>query len=107
MCCACRRKSDAALRSLAERYIAFLKQRPQTPAGDLCFTANRGRTHHEHRLAVVGSNSSDIRERLQSLGGAQPHAACRTGTLDRSQTSDVVFLFTGQGSQYAGMAKEL
>jgi acyl transferase domain-containing protein/NAD(P)-dependent dehydrogenase (short-subunit alcohol dehydrogenase family)/ubiquinone/menaquinone biosynthesis C-methylase UbiE/acyl carrier protein len=100
-------KSDTALRTLAGRYVTFLAEHADASPADICYTANRGRAHHEHRLAVVGATSAEFRERLLTFGSSTPHAAVRVGKVERSQSPDVVFLFTGQGSQYAGMSREL
>jgi acyl transferase domain-containing protein/acyl carrier protein len=100
-------KTHEALQELSRRYIDFLGEHREAHVADVCFTANRGRAHHEHRLAIVGESSQQIRERLQLFTGAAMHSTSRTGKLERSQSPDVVFLFTGQGSQYSGMSGEL
>jgi acyl transferase domain-containing protein len=98
-------RSEQAMRTLAERYADFLAG-DANPA-DVCHTANRGRAHHGHRLAVAGATSAQLRERLLMFLGGKAHGAIRAGKADDSQPPEIAFLFTGQGSQYAGMARDL
>jgi malonyl CoA-acyl carrier protein transacylase len=91
-------RSEAALRELGERYIAELAG-TKTEVGDLCHTANAGRTHFEHRLAITGDSTEQLRARLvEALPGERRRE--REGIR-------AAFLFPGQGAQYPGMGKEL
>jgi acyl transferase domain-containing protein/acyl carrier protein len=91
-------RSESALRALGGRYVQVLENCP-FPVGDLCFTANAGRPHFEHRLAVTGSSFGQLRDALlKALPGRR--------VLDREGIRPV-FLFPGQGAQYAGMGKQL
>ena len=66
---------------------------------DMAWTAGVGRSRFEHRAGVVFGGLEELRgglERLVSEGGRGAGGAVR-----------VAFLFTGQGSQWAGMGREL
>ncbi|MBM7115272.1 type I polyketide synthase [Archangium primigenium] len=63
-------RSEAALRAQVERHARFLETSPE-PLGDLCFTAATGRTHFEHRLAVVGRDAREVREGLLRAASAR------------------------------------
>jgi phthiocerol/phenolphthiocerol synthesis type-I polyketide synthase E len=67
------------------------------PLADVSHTLRTGRRHLRHRLAVVA------RDRAEA-SGLLAEGQVWTGSGDRR---DVVFLFPGQGSQYAGMAGQL
>jgi amino acid adenylation domain-containing protein len=87
-------KSEAGLAAVVERQVAKLESTTDSFA-DICFSANTGRRHFPHRAAVVASSAADAREKLAK------HVA------RSSPAPKVVFLFTGQGSQYAAMGRQL
>ena len=98
-------KSEKALRELAQRYEDYLQEHSEICLADICFTASTGRSHFEHRLAVVGQESSDIQTQLRDFrSGNAPHLYNKKLT---QRTSKIAFLFTGQGSQYEGMGQQL
>ena len=103
-------KSEGALRDLAGRYLSWLDGRGEELASqsaasepqlsDMAWTACVGRSHFTHRAGLVFDDAKRLRERLSTLadGGEAPEA--RTATK-------VAFLFTGQGSQWVGMGRDL
>ena len=46
-------RSPQALMALAQRYEAWLNSHPDVDISDVCFTAGAGRSHFEHRAALV------------------------------------------------------
>jgi acyl transferase domain-containing protein len=58
-------KNEPALLELAQRYEAWLAAHPSADLGDVCFTANTGRVHGEHRLAVIGESVEQVRSALR------------------------------------------
>ena len=99
-------KTPAALQALAARYAAHLPAHPEQAWADVCFTANAGRAHFPHRLAVV----ADVRggRRRRTGGGGQGREAPACSARSRPTVGPpLAFLFTGQGAQYAGMGREL
>ncbi|MBH5334674.1 type I polyketide synthase [Streptomyces pactum] len=97
-------KSDAALVELAGRYHRFLTENPSVPAGDVCFSANTGRSHFPHRLAAVGSDARELAARLDDFLAGMPAVGLAAG---RAGTTETVFVFPGQGPQRVGMARGL
>ncbi len=98
-------RSSAALRQLAEGYASYLDQHLGTLLADITYSANNGRVHFDERLAIIASNPAEARDALnQWLNGDNP-----TNVISASASvpPEVVFLFTGQGSQYVGMGREL
>ncbi|MBT8227818.1 MAG: type I polyketide synthase [Dactylosporangium sp.] len=97
-------KSESALVELARRYADRLDAGPTPPVADLCYSANTGRSHFGHRLAAVAETSEGIAGQLADFVAGIPGDEPATG---RAGNAGVVFLFTGQGSQRVGMAREL
>lgn len=60
-------RSKQALRDLVRAYVEFLERNPSLDLGDLCHSANAGRAHFEHRLAVIATSCTTIREKLQAF----------------------------------------
>ena len=93
-------KTIPALNAIIERYRTFFKQYPETKIADVAFSANTGRTHFAERIALVAGNAQEFCDKLA-------HYVPPEFSDTRSLPPKIVFLFTGQGSQYSGMGKEL
>ena len=90
---------------LAQRYGAWLDAHPKVDIADVCFTAGVGRSHFEHRGALVVDSVQGARELLAELADNRLRPGGVRGECADSPTT--AWLFTGQGSQYPGMAREL
>ncbi|TSC24494.1 type I polyketide synthase [Corallococcus sp. Z5C101001] len=100
-------RGEPALDALVARYATHLENTPDAPLGDLCFTANAGRAHFRHRLSVAAGSSEELRARLAELQrGGSAQGSLRTH-VPETGAPRIAFLFTGQGSQYPGMGREL
>ena len=92
-------QNEAALRDLARAYEAHLQSHPDLVFADTCFTANVGRSHFGHRLALVAGSATEAQERLRT-------ADYSTGKASQGKPK-LAFLFTGQGSEYPDMGWQL
>ena len=100
-------KTEAALPKLASRYADLLASVCSPAIEDLCFTANTGRSHFRHRLSVVADSASALQEKLTAFAaGKKRIRSASTGTAPIARPK-VAFLFTGQGSQYVNMGRQL
>jgi acyl transferase domain-containing protein/SAM-dependent methyltransferase len=94
-----------ALRELAARYEASVSD-VKAASPDLCFTANAGRSHFSHRLAIVGTDNDDFRRGLRAFLVGESTPTVAAGVYEGVRPR-VAFLFTGQGAQYPGMSRRL
>ena len=100
-------QSDKALENLADRYKTHLALHPDQAICDICHTAASGRSHLQHRLAVVSKSRADLMGKLGAFAGTREGSGVVLGKPDPARPPSIAFLCTGQGAQYAGMAHEL
>ncbi len=97
-------RDDEALASLAQAWRSRLDEPGEL--ADLCFSANTGRALLPQRLALRGASAAEFGAALGAFGSGTAHptlVSARAGAT----APKVAFLFTGQGAQYSGMAREL
>ncbi len=94
------------LRTLASRYADWFRERSHTSLPDLCHSTTTGRAHLPERWAARVSTRSELAAALSGLAQGSDVASAWSGQA-RAQTPSVVFLFSGQGSQYVDMSRQL
>ncbi len=98
-------RSEPALTAQAKRLATHLKEHPgQTPT-DLAYSLATTRAQLERRAVVVASEREELLDALQAL--AQGESPANTHLGKATPGARLAYLFTGQGSQRAGMGKEL
>lgn len=101
-------RSPDALRALAQAYRQFLlAESTDVSLRDICYTAAVRRTHHEHRVALVGNSHADLAERLGSFVEGTNHPAISTGRVTQIRRAKLAFVFAGQGPQWWAMGRHL
>ena len=99
-------KHPQALTDLLERYRALSRGTAEPAWGDICYTAQVGRAHYPHRLALVAASLEEAKAQIEAYLTTHDPAGLQLGQ-SQQPAPRVAFLFTGQGSQYAGMGLEL
>lgn len=100
-------KNQKALQELVLDYQKYLTQHPDVDLADACFTANTGRSHFNHRLAIISESNLHLRQQLDSFTAIEPKSNFITGQAQTNKRPRIAFLFTGQGSQYINMGRNL
>lgn len=91
-------KSKEALQDLAKKYHSHLNSKVCSDSlNDVCYTSHVGRQHYKHRAAFVADSNEDLAQQLNDYQADDSTPAC----------NKLAFLFTGQGSQYVEMGKDL
>ncbi|MCV7314710.1 SDR family NAD(P)-dependent oxidoreductase [Mycolicibacillus parakoreensis] len=98
-------RSPEALNAVVRRYEAWLSENPDVDVAAACLTAGVGRSHFEHRAALVVDSVQSARDGLAELAENRLRPGIVRG--ERANHPTTAWLFTGQGSQYPGMAREL
>ena len=100
-------KDSETLRKLASSYARRLASPDAPRLADAAFTANTGRSHFGHRLTVLATDAAEAGAALATVAEGGRSAAVAQSQINPHATAKVAFLFTGQGSQYVGMGREL
>ncbi|MEA5595933.1 aminotransferase class III-fold pyridoxal phosphate-dependent enzyme [Rivularia sp. UHCC 0363] len=100
-------KNETALKELAQGYADFLMSHPELSLADVCFTANTGRSHFSHRLAITAGSHQEFVHCLSNFTEGKKAFGLSSGKVISRQPLKIAFLFTGQGSQYVDMGRQL
>ncbi|MFD4371367.1 HAD-IIIC family phosphatase [Streptomyces sp. NPDC058486] len=100
-------RSLPALRAQAGRLLDALTDDPAQALPAVARTLARHRTHFEHRAAVVARHREDLTAGLRALASGQPAAGLVVGPRQVIPAGKLAFVLPGQGSQWAGMGREL
>ncbi|MBX3611477.1 MAG: SDR family NAD(P)-dependent oxidoreductase [Hydrogenophaga sp.] len=95
-------RSEAALASASQRLAAHLHKHPGEALADVAWTLQVGRRAFAHRRAVVAGSTAELAQALEAGSRPPVHSSLHEGG-----ERPVAFLFSGQGSQFAGMGAGL
>ncbi|RAL23310.1 type I polyketide synthase [Thermoflavimicrobium daqui] len=100
--------SKTTLLKKAAELAEFLKESPAVHIKDVAHTTNTGRVHLSYRSAVVGSSHKEIIPLLESMAKGDDRAdELMSQVHQQDHRPKVAFLYSGQGSQFPAMGKEL
>jgi acyl transferase domain-containing protein len=95
-------KSNSALDNMTKNLVEHLKQHPDLDLADVAYTLNKERKAFNFRRMAICRDISDAVTLLESLNSERILTSCQEPV-----NRDVVFMFSGQGSQYVNMGLEL
>ncbi|MFE9773184.1 SDR family NAD(P)-dependent oxidoreductase [Streptomyces sp. NPDC005931] len=100
-------RTPAALRRQADRLLHTLAARPELPLPAVAATLAHHRTHFEHRAVVPAADRDTLLTALRRLAAGEDGAESVVGPHRARPHGKVAFVLPGQGSQWAGMARDL
>lgn len=100
-------RSEAGLAEQAQRCAEMLTEEPDGVLADIAFSANTGRAHFPVRAAIAPASREQLLDSLLALSKDNRTPFIHSSADHKIETKGVVFLFTGQGSQYARMGMDL
>jgi acyl transferase domain-containing protein/NADPH:quinone reductase-like Zn-dependent oxidoreductase/SAM-dependent methyltransferase/acyl carrier protein len=100
-------RSRAAMTDLAKKYRHLLGGDQPLNLHDLCYSASVRRNHHDHRLALVGDSHKQFVELLDAFLAEERRPAIAVGHRPPGRKPRVAFVFSGNGPQWWGMARQL
>ncbi|MFG3158179.1 SDR family NAD(P)-dependent oxidoreductase, partial [Streptomyces sp. NPDC048219] len=98
-------RSESALESQAERLAAFVRDRAELSPADVGVSLATTRSVFEHRAVVLAGDRDQLLHGLHALADDRVLPGVVRGVA--GSRGQAVFVFPGQGSQWAGMAAEL
>ncbi len=97
-------KSTGALERNTVNLGNYLKNNINSELTDVAYTLQIGRKHFEYRNILVAEN---IQEAAEILGSLNYKKILSGKIIDNDTKPEYVFMFSGQGSQYINMGKDL
>lgn len=101
-------QSEESLKQLVKDYYELLQKADESQTADIIYSACQGRADLTYRLLVCGSSRNALLERMKNYldnGYAAGVITNEGGHLQKNPK--IVFMYTGQGSQYINMGKML
>lgn len=95
-------KTESALETATTNLANHLKQHPHLNLADVAYTLGIGRRAFEHHRMVVCQDTNDALKVLSSLDSQRVFTQ-----YQQPANCPVVFMFSGQGTQYVNMGREL
>jgi phthiocerol/phenolphthiocerol synthesis type-I polyketide synthase E len=94
-------KNENALQRYAAKLKDFVQANAELDLADMAYTLQTGRKHFARRHWAVFSNREEL------LAALDNPKIKEVAVKSKDRSNNVVFMFSGQGSQYANMARDL
>lgn len=96
-------KTESAFRANKNKLLNWLRANPTARIQDVAYTTTARRLHHPLRSTYVVFSTEEL---IKELEADTSSSSEKTAPVVKS-AKPVVFVFTGQGSHYAGMGSDL
>lgn len=96
-------KTSAALDRMKQQFVDFLEKTPDVNLDNMAYTLQVGRKAFAYREMIFASTREEL---LEGLQGENKNVVVKRNTVEKEKVP-VVFLFSGQGSQYVNMTRDL
>ena len=95
-------KNESGLDEMTRGLSGFAEANSNTNIADMAYTMQKGRNRYEYRRIMVCGSLAEVKDSLASSSSGKAVDA-----QEQAQSRALVFMFPGQGSQYANMGREL
>lgn len=92
-------KTPKSMKGNVQNLVTYLENHPEVSLSDLSYTTTARRTHFTQRISAIASSTSQLKDHLTTTLTAE--------LKKTSKAPNVVFTFTGQGSLYVPLARDL
>jgi len=95
-------KTPTALETASLNLAKHFEQHPEINFADVAYTLCKGRKAFDHRRCLVSQNIDEAAQALHTCNPTQVFSS-----FQEQKTRTIVFMFSGQGTQYVNMGLEL
>jgi len=99
--------TETGLRAVAAQLAAHVASHPEQSIADIAHTTNVGRAHFRNRATFVVDPRADVAARLRGFAAGEEQLGVTHGQIQSTDGPRILFLFSGQGSQYVDMGRRL
>jgi phthiocerol/phenolphthiocerol synthesis type-I polyketide synthase E len=92
-------KTQSSLEGLSNSLADFLNENQEVDMADLSYTLKTGRNSHKFRNFIIGKDSQEAIAQFEKIDLSKP--------FNESKQGRIVFMFSGQGSQYYSMGRQI
>lgn len=108
-------KTEEGRKAQAAKYLEYFKKRRgsqdialnRASLHDICYTASTKREHHRYRLVANGSTEEELQRALEAFIKDEASTSYVRGTASNGGGGKICFVFSGMGTQWAGMGRQL
>lgn len=100
-------RSNGALKEGASRLANWIETHPNVKLDAIGSTLSHHRDHLSKRALVIGKTREDLVERLYKIASDTPDPRAIIGQCNLGAEKGTVWVFSGHGAQWPGMANEL